>query len=112
MLTLLTSTSNSQHRSLAGGKCLDWGACVTSDGHDRPGGAVYQDVAANMLGCFLMGLLSTADSLYLQSGGSCIAILPKQNMWQPSPPVLLGLKTGLCGSLTTFSSWCASKASS
>eukprot|EP00892_Ulva_mutabilis_P010971 jgi/Ulvmu1/8246/UM041_0057.1 len=89
-----------------GGKCLQWGLCITSDGHDRPGGAVYQDIVANMTGCFLMGLLSTSNQLKLSTpASSSIVVLPHRHIFQPSPAVLLGMKTGFCGSLTTFSSW-------
>lgn len=110
-LSAWTSTMKAiaSENTLAGAKCSGWGACITSDGHDRPGGAIYRDVIANMLGCFFMGLLSTSDSLNLKSHASYLAVLPQRQRWQPSPPVLLGLKTGFCGSLTTFSSWYATE---
>mmetsp|Transcript_24512 Transcript_24512/g.70404 ORF Transcript_24512/g.70404 Transcript_24512/m.70404 type:complete len:346 (+) Transcript_24512:51-1088(+) len=52
-------------------------------------GAAHADLLANMLGAFVMGLLSRIES--------------QLKPWHPSIYVCIG--TGFCGSCTTFSSW-------
>lgn len=82
-----------------------WGLCLTSvGGHDKTYGAYFTDLPANMLGCFVMGLLSTATVLGLKSKKP-IALLPASHPWQDNKELLVGLRTGFCGSLTTFASW-------
>ena len=34
-----------------------------------------------------------------------VGILPAAHPWQGNAPLLAGLRTGYCGSLTTFSAW-------
>lgn len=82
-----------------------WGLCLTSGGgRDKTYGAQFTDLPANMLGCFVMGLLSTAAVLGLKSKKS-LAFLPASHHWQKQNELLVGLRTGYCGSLTTFASW-------
>ncbi len=57
-----------------------------------------------MLGCFIIGLLSPAQLLDLESTVAC-AMLPPKSSWQHNSLLLLGLRTGYCGCLTTFASW-------
>ena len=82
-----------------------WGLCLTSQGGpDKTYGAQFADLPANMLGCFCMGLLSTAAVLGLKSKKN-VAFLPASHSWQNHKELLVGLRTGYCGSLTTFASW-------
>ena len=82
-----------------------WGLCLTSGGgRDKTYGAQFTDLPANMLGCFVMGLLSTAAVLGLQSKKN-VAFLPASHHWQKQKELLVGLRTGYCGSLPTFASW-------
>ncbi|KAL6754990.1 hypothetical protein V8C86DRAFT_271040 [Haematococcus lacustris] len=92
-----------------------WVPCITSPGLTRPGGALFIDLPANVLGCFLMGLLSPADLLAAvhqepdllaaHKAGLTLPLLPAGSPLQGVEPLALGLRTGLCGSLTTYASW-------
>jgi len=73
--------------------------CITSSD-----GALFIDLPSNMLGSFLMGLLLTPKNLGLLSN-SPIAFLNSKHWFQSWYIVHLGLRTGFCGSLTTFASW-------
>ncbi len=136
-----------------GGACEpeggSWVPCVTSPGLTRPGGTLFTDLPANILGSAIMGLLSPADMLLMRPGapgapaapaappppaqapqdgaaaeqreaqkqppplpagdavqaGVPCACLPRDSPLQKHPALLLGLRTGLCGCLTTFASW-------
>lgn len=57
-----------------------------------------------MLGSFVMGLLAAAVSAGVTSKKP-VTILPEQHCWQGCPELHVGLRTGYCGSLTTFASW-------
>lgn len=82
-----------------------WGLCLTSDKTAaKQYGAEFFDLPANMLGCFVMGLLSTGAVLGLESNKS-LAILPAAHHFQGEKELQVGLRTGYCGSLTTFASW-------
>lgn len=48
---------------IPGGALSRWGACVTLDGTQGVGGALFKDLPANLVGCFVMGLLSAAAVL-------------------------------------------------
>lgn len=86
--------------------CADgWGLCLTSSStRDKQYGAEFFDLPANMLGCFFMGFLSTASVLGLKSKKS-LAFLPASSWLQHEKELQVGLRTGYCGSLTTFASW-------
>ena len=82
-----------------------WGFCLTSEStKDKQYGSQFFDLPANMLGCFFMGFLSTAPVLGLKSKKS-LAFLPAKSCLQNEKELQLGLRTGYCGSLTTFASW-------
>lgn len=51
---------------------------------------------ANILGCFVIGLLSPAQLLDLDSGVACAA-LPHHSSWQENSLLLIGLRTGYDG---------------
>lgn len=82
-----------------------WGLCLTSDRTSaKQYGAQFFDLPANMLGCFVMGLLSTSNVLGLKTKKN-LAIMPSSHGFQGDKELQLGLRTGYCGSLTTFASW-------
>ena len=82
-----------------------WGLCLTSQStRDKQYGAQFFDLPANMLGCFFMGFFSTASVLGLNSKKS-LAFLPARSHLQKQKDLQVGLRTGYCGSLTTFASW-------
>ena len=94
-------------RAFSGGSCAGGGwRCFATDGSARAGGALFHDVAANMLGSFLMALLSenSAHALWWE-GFMPVSLLPREHWLQGYGNLWLGLRVGLCGSLTTFSSW-------
>ncbi|KAH3756798.1 hypothetical protein Pelo_11386 [Pelomyxa schiedti] len=51
--------------------------------------AVYRDSVSNMVGCFLMGFMATQGAI---AAGT---------------PLFVGITTGMCGCITTFSGWVA-----
>ena len=57
-----------------------------------------------MLGSFVMGLLAAAATVGLSEKKSMIVVGAK-HAWQNLPELHIGLRTGYCGSLTTFASW-------
>lgn len=74
-----------------------WGPCVQ-------GGIYFYDLPANMLGSFVIGLFAASSTVGLVNQ-KAIAVLPKSHPWQNNFPVQIGIRTGYCGSLTTFSTW-------
>mmetsp|Transcript_6643 Transcript_6643/g.8695 ORF Transcript_6643/g.8695 Transcript_6643/m.8695 type:complete len:520 (-) Transcript_6643:485-2044(-) len=79
--------------------------CVTTSGiSDQYGGALFVDLPANVLGCFLMGFLQSGKVLNIPSDVN-LAFLSATSKAQKWSSLHLGLKTGFCGALTTFSSW-------
>jgi fluoride ion exporter CrcB/FEX len=79
--------------------------CVTTTGStEQTGGALFIDLPANIFGCFIMGLIS---SLRPEGGrrGSKLPWLHRDHPLQKHVGIHHAIKVGLCGSLTTFSSW-------
>ncbi|KAL4423054.1 hypothetical protein ABPG77_005859 [Micractinium sp. CCAP 211/92] len=74
-----------------------WGPCIQ-------GGAYFKDIASNMLGSFVIGLFAASSVLGLATDRA-LAILPKGHPWQSNLELQIGIRTGYCGSLTTFASW-------
>lgn len=92
-------------RLFNGGRGNGWGLCLTYQRtRDKQYGAVSFDLPASMLGCLFMGFLSTASVLGLKSMKS-LAFLPAHSCLQDKKELQVGLRTGYCGSLTTFASW-------
>ncbi|OEU15999.1 hypothetical protein FRACYDRAFT_240698 [Fragilariopsis cylindrus CCMP1102] len=79
--------------------------CVTSNGETTQNeGIIFADLPANLLGSFIMGLLQDGTSLGLAINMP-IAFVKPTNIFQSYDIWHLALKTGFCGSLTTFSAW-------
>jgi fluoride ion exporter CrcB/FEX len=80
------------------------GACRSLDE-----GALFLVLAPNMAGCFIAGLLSTPAAAGVASderyGFHALAALPPSHRVQALTRVHVGLRTGLCGALTTWASW-------
>mmetsp|Transcript_25687 Transcript_25687/g.34074 ORF Transcript_25687/g.34074 Transcript_25687/m.34074 type:complete len:423 (+) Transcript_25687:729-1997(+) len=64
------------------------------------GGSIFADLPLNILGCFIMGIMTT-----LSSDWPAVPWLKSTHPIQGMTHVHVSLKTGLCGSLTTFASW-------
>lgn len=79
--------------------------CVTASGQASvPGGIVFADLPSNLLGSFIMGLMQDGKSLQLAVEAP-IAFVPPSNLFQAYDIFHVAIKTGFCGSLTTFSGW-------
>ena len=76
-----------------------WNICFTSSQT-----ALFLDLPVNMIGSFVMGLFQPCQDMGLQSSVP-IAFLNTKHWFQTSQVVHIALRTGFCGSLTTFSSW-------
>ena len=75
--------------------------CVTTTGTtEQYGGALFIDLPANMFGSFVMGFL-TGNS----KDWPVLPWLKHDHPLQYHDGLHLGLKTALCGTITTFSSW-------
>lgn len=80
--------------------------CVTAEGQTEfvEGGIIFADLPANLLGCFFMGIMQDGDALGLAIPVP-IAWLSPLAGFQSMTLIHFAIKTGFCGSLTTFSSW-------
>ena len=58
-----------------------------------------------MLGSFFMGLAASASTLKIKDASKAVGVLPLSSPWQANGPLQVGVRTGYCGSLTTFASW-------
>ena len=76
--------------------------CVTVSGKSiQTGGALFTDLPANMIGSFIMGLMvNLRPDLWPP-----IPWLRENHPLQQYEPLHVAIKTGFCGSLTSFSSW-------
>jgi fluoride exporter len=76
--------------------------CVTASGTtEQTGGALFYDLPANILGSFLMGVLSAIEPNQYPP----IPWLNVNHPLQENKDFQIAMKTGFCGSLTTFSAW-------
>lgn len=79
--------------------------CVTADGDTSvEGGIIFADLPANLLGSFIMGLMQSTTVLDLPKP-MAVAWLGDDNPFQSWDVIHLAIRTGFCGSLTTYSSW-------
>lgn len=77
--------------------------CVTANGEtEQYGGALFIDLPANMFGSLIIGLV-TGHTLHGEWPG--IPWLSHDHPLQTNESLLVGLRTALCGCMTTFSSW-------
>ena len=75
--------------------------CVTASGQTaQAGGALFIDLPANMVGSFFMGILTPVDKNI-----PSLPWLKSDHPMQNNLSMHTSIRTGLCGSLTTFSSW-------
>ncbi|KAL3921739.1 MAG: hypothetical protein SGILL_002585, partial [Bacillariaceae sp.] len=83
----------------------DAALCVTANGDtSQQGGIIFADLPANILGSFIMGLLQDGAALDLAIHAPLAFLRPSHKL-QAYDILHLALKTGFCGSLTTFSGW-------
>lgn len=76
--------------------------CVTNGGRTlQTGGALFYDFPANVVGSFIMGLISPGPDTHRAR----IPWLHREHPLQRDDVYLESLGIGFCGSLTTFSSW-------
>lgn len=73
--------------------------CVTSSET-----ALFYDLPVNAIGSFLMGAFQPCQDIGLNSSVP-IAFLHTTHWFQSSQLVHIAIRTGFCGSLTTFASW-------
>lgn len=79
--------------------------CVTADGSaQREGGIIFADLPANLIGSFVMGMLQSTETMGLPVSVP-IAWVTVDSWFQHWDIIHLAMRTGFCGSLTTFSSW-------
>ena len=92
----------------AGDRCgrWEWSACITAKPTEDRGGALFLDLPANSLGCLVVGLLSSSSTLNLAAKKN-VAMLGESHWLQKAKAVQTGLRTGFCGCLTSYASWCA-----
>lgn len=77
--------------------------CITTDGRTAQyGGALFIDLPANIIGCLIMGYLTSHPSYKYWPAFPCLS---HDHPWQNDASLHVGIRTGLCGSITTFSSW-------
>ena len=75
--------------------------CVTATGEtEQTGGALFIDLPANMIGSMMMGVMTSGVSGY-----PSIPWLKAEHPLQQHKAMNIAIRTGLCGSLTTFASW-------
>lgn len=72
--------------------------------HPCAGGIYFKDLPANMLGSFAIGLFAASSTVGLANEKE-LALLPSSHPWQNNLNLQIGIRTGFCGCLTTFSSW-------
>jgi CrcB protein len=61
-------------------------------------GVPFPDLAANAVGCFAMGAVASCRTRLLQSARVLVRVEAREAL-------VVGLSSGFCGSLTTFSGW-------
>mmetsp|Transcript_8550 Transcript_8550/g.18493 ORF Transcript_8550/g.18493 Transcript_8550/m.18493 type:complete len:439 (-) Transcript_8550:1519-2835(-) len=75
--------------------------CVTTSGTtEQYGGALFLDLPANMIGSFVMGFMTGHSADW-----PVLPCLRHDHPLQSDSGLHVGIRTALCGSLTTFSSW-------
>jgi fluoride ion exporter CrcB/FEX len=97
---------------LFGGECLQettpwlhavvtkYNFCVTSNQ-----GALFLDLPANMLGCFVMGVMQPCKDLDVSDNPDGLAFLPDDHWFHSWKDTHYAVRSGFCSSLTSFASW-------
>jgi fluoride exporter len=76
--------------------------CVTASGtSNQTGGALFVDLPANMIGSFVMGIMTNLRPELWPN----LPWLRQSHPLQQYEPLHVAIMTGFCGSLTTFASW-------
>ncbi|KAF3917840.1 hypothetical protein ABW20_dc0105712 [Dactylellina cionopaga] len=77
-----------------------------------PGSPLVGVIWANFAGCFVMGFMAEEARFFagedMVDGGKEIKYTPGKNSWsvdKKAIPLYIGITTGFCGSLTSFSTW-------
>ena len=52
-----------------------------------------------------MGLAASSATLNIKHSSKGVGCLPHHHPWQANEALHVGVRTGFCGSLTTFASW-------
>jgi fluoride ion exporter CrcB/FEX len=73
--------------------------CITSSQS-----ALFYDLPNNVIGSFIMGIFQPCQDIGLQSSVP-IAFLKSSHWFKTSQVAHIAIRTGFCGSLTTFASW-------
>jgi fluoride ion exporter CrcB/FEX len=77
--------------------------CVTAGGRsEQTGGALFRDLPANVLGSFIMGLITPSGNT---DTGLRFPWFQMDHPLQKDDVLYSAFNIGLCGSLTTFASW-------
>lgn len=94
------------HLKNVGWNKSSWAPCTTDPGStSSTGGALFIDLPANMVGCFIMGLFVSGDEYIGTAVDLPIAFLNRDSKFQHWTLLHTGIRTGFLGSLTTFASW-------
>jgi fluoride ion exporter CrcB/FEX len=94
------------HLNDVGWNKSSWAPCTTAPGFtSSTGGALFVDLPANVVGCFVMGLLISGDEYVGTPVDLPIAFLKRSSKFQHWTLLHTGIRTGFLGSLTTFASW-------
>ena len=94
------------HLNSVGWNESSWAPCTTAPGStSSTGGALFIDLPANMVGCFIMGLFVSGDEYAGTAVDLPIAFLSRNSNFQHWTLLHTGIRTGFLGSLTTFASW-------
>ena len=84
----------------------NWPICTTDPGTtSSTGGALFIDLPANMLGCFLIGVFVAGDVSLGTPVDMPIACISRSSKFQQWTVTHVGIRAGLCSSLTTLASW-------
>lgn len=84
----------------------NWAPCTADPGtKTSTGGAVFIDLPANMLGCFVMGFFIAGNDERLFPVSMPVACLPRSHRLQRWKFCQLGIRTGFCAACTSFASW-------
>lgn len=80
--------------------------CWTHSGkYDTNNSYLFIDLPANLIGSFIMGILNPLVNQNERRSHAALPWFHRRHILQTHDAFITGLRTGICGSLTTFSSW-------